>query len=169
MRGPIVLRVEDARVFDVGLGRARIDAAAREALGAEVGDVLGIAGTRSTGAPVFPLPSRDEGRRIIRIDALVRLNAGAERGGAVRVSRASPVLAQRAALAQVDRRGHRVSLGRRADRVVRRGLLHRPLSAGDVVIVPGLAPIGGAVAFRVLEVEPEGLVRITDASAIEVR
>src|SRR5207302_958655 len=52
---------------------------------------------------------------------------------------------------------------------VKRGLLKRPLNKGDVVIVPGIALMGGALPFMVISTAPKGVVQIQDDTIIEMK
>src|SRR4030067_3841799 len=72
---------------EVGLGRARIDSATRKALDVEVGEIIKITGKKRTAAKVFRAAHADEGEGIIRIDGMIRGNAGGsigEKGGVAR-------------------------------------------------------------------------------------
>ena len=79
----IVLKVETAYVrSEVGLGRVRMDAKSRSALGVDVGDFVEIVGKRSTAAKVF---KADKGEDVIYMDGLSRECAGVGVGDSVRV------------------------------------------------------------------------------------
>ena len=76
------LKILEAYSRDVGRGIARIDYDSMDLLNASTGDVIEIRGgvksksTRRTVAKCLPLYPSDEGKGIIRIDGLVRNNAG---------------------------------------------------------------------------------------------
>jgi len=73
----LTLRVAEADHKDVGRGVARIDPGDMEKLGAEVGDIVQIAGKRKTAAKLLPTYPGDRGKGIVKIDGLLRENAGA--------------------------------------------------------------------------------------------
>ena len=71
------LKVLEAYTRDVGRGVARIDYDSMDSLSASTGDVYReIRGKRRTVAKCLPLYPSDEGKGIIRVDGLVRNNAG---------------------------------------------------------------------------------------------
>ncbi|MEE9507310.1 MAG: hypothetical protein V3V98_09245, partial [Thermoplasmata archaeon] len=71
-----MLKVAEAPQSDVGLGRARVDTQIRAALGIDVGEIVEIVGKKKTAAKLFRVMQEDEGKGIVRIDGLVRKNAG---------------------------------------------------------------------------------------------
>jgi transitional endoplasmic reticulum ATPase len=81
----LTMRVTEARPKDAGRGIARVDPDDMEALGVEVGDIVRIGGKRRTVAKVMPNYAEDRGKKIIRIDGLVRENAQAGVGEKVTV------------------------------------------------------------------------------------
>ncbi len=97
----VTLRVAEAPPMDVGLGRARIDTNTRVRLGVEVGDVIKIAGARTTVARVFRAKQEDEGKSIIRIDGYIRRNAKVTVGDKVKVKKANPEEAIKIVLAHL--------------------------------------------------------------------
>ena len=165
----IELRVGEAPKPDVGPGRARIDGAARRLLGVEEGDVLEIEGKRRTLAVVQNLGPEDEGKGMIQIHSLGLENARVTPGEKVVIRRASVNPANEVEFAAVISEGHKVSFGQGIENFVKRGLLKRPLVNGDLVIVPGIALMGGALPFMVLHTKPEGNVRITEETTVRLR
>jgi transitional endoplasmic reticulum ATPase len=138
MSETITLRVVEAPQSDVGLGRARIDTKTRMDLDVDVGDIVEITGKKNTAAKVFRLTFQDdEGKNIIRIDGLVRRNAGVSVG-------------------------EKVSM----EEFMRRGLLRRPLIKGDAFLVAGIGLMHGQLAFVVASTTPKGIVQITETSAL---
>ena len=162
----VVLKVLEAPKSDVGLGRARVDTKTRLALGVDVGEVVEIVGKKGTAAKLFRMMGEDEGKGIIRV---VRRNLGADIGDEVRIRKAVIHPGQRVTIAPVLREGHVISFGQGIENFVKRGLLKRPVTKGDVVIVPGIALMGGALPFMVIEVMPEGIVQIVDDSVIGIK
>src|SRR3989449_3800763 len=111
----------------------------------------------------------DEGKGIIRIDGLVRRNVGVSLGDKVEVRKAEVLPAERITIAPIISEGHKISFGQGIENFVKRGLLKRPLTKGDVVIVPGIALMGGALPFMVIKVMPKGVVQIVDDTIIEMK
>src|SRR2546422_2202942 len=165
----VVLKVAEAPQSDVGLGRARVDTKTRMALTVDVGEIIEIIGKKSTAAKLFRVMQEDEGKGIIRIDGLVRRNVGVSIGDKVEVRKAEVFAAERVTIAPIISEGHKISFGQGIENFVKRGLLKRPLTKGDVVIVPGIALMGGALPFMVIKVIPKGVVQIVDDTIIEMK
>jgi len=165
----VVLKVAEAPQSDVGLGRARVDTKTRMALSLDVGEIVEIIGKKSTSAKVFRVMQEDEGKGIIRIDGLVRRNVGCSIGDRIEVKKAEVLTAERVTIAPIISEGHRISFGQGIENFAKRGLLKRPLMKGDVVIVPGIALMGGALPFMVVKTAPKGVVQIQDETIIEMK
>ena len=169
MTDKVVLKVAEAPQSDVGLGRARVDTKTRMALGLDVGEIVEIIGKKSTAAKIFRVMQEDEGKGIIRIDGLVRRNVGVSIGDRVEAKKAEVLTAERVTIAPIISEGHRISFGQGIENFAKRGLLKRPLMKGDVVIVPGIALMGGALPFMVVKTSPKGVVQINDETIIEMK
>lgn len=165
----VVLKVAEAPQSDVGLGRARVDTKTRLALGVDVGEIIQIIGKKSTAAKLFRVMQEDEGKGMIRIDGLVRRNVGVSLGDKVEVRKAEVLQAERVTIAPIISEGHKISFGQGIENFVKRGLLKRPLNKGDVVIVPGIALMGGALPFMVINTAPKGVVQINDDTIVEMK
>jgi transitional endoplasmic reticulum ATPase len=165
----VVLKVSEAPQSDIGLGRARVDTRTRLALGVDVGEIIQIFGKKSTAAKLFRVMQEDEGKGVIRIDGLVRRNVGVSLGDKVEVRKAEVLQAERVTIAPIISEGHKISFGQGIENFVKRGLLKRPLNKGDVVIVPGIALMGGALPFMVINTAPKGIVQINDDTIVEMK
>ncbi|MEE8231787.1 MAG: CDC48 family AAA ATPase [Thermoplasmata archaeon] len=165
----VILKVAEAPQSDVGLGRARVDTRTRMTLGVDVGEIIEIVGKKSTAAKLFRTMQEDEGKGIVRIDGLVRRNLGISIGDKVEVKKATVDGAQRVTIAPIISEGHKVSFGQGIENFVKRGLLKRPVVKGDVVIVPGIALMGGALPFMVIRTAPRGIVQISEETFIEMK
>jgi transitional endoplasmic reticulum ATPase len=169
MKENVVLKVQEALQNDVGTGKARIDTKTRLALNLDVGEIVEIVGKKSTGAKLFRVMQEDEGKGIIRIDGLVRRNAGVSIGDKVEVKKAAMSSADKITIAPVMSEGHKISFGPGIESFVKRGLLKRPLAKGDIVIVPGIALMGGSLPFMVLNVTPKGIVMMNEETTVDIK
>jgi transitional endoplasmic reticulum ATPase len=167
----ISLVVWEALQEDVGLIRARIDQATREALGASIGEIIKIEGKKTTAARVFRLSEEEENRGIIRIDPLVRQNSGVRVGDKVKVSKADVKPAETLVLAPIIAENQRIRFAPGIEDYVRRSLLRRPIVEGDIISVQGLALTSkGGVSFKVAKVGPgKGIFIVTEETMIEMR
>ncbi len=146
-----------------------MDTRTRMALGVDVGEIIEIVGKKSTAAKLFRTMQEDEGKGIVRVDGLVRRNLGVSIGDKVEVKKGDVQAAQRVTIAPIISEGHKVSFGQGIENFVKRGLLKRPVVKGDVVIVPGIALMGGALPFMVIRTVPRGIVQIAEESLIEMK
>lgn len=178
------LQVANAKKEDSGRGFARISRQVMGSLGVVQGDVVEIEGKRSTPArAVEPYPE-DDGLEIIRIDGLLRINAGVGAGEHVTVRKAETKAASRVVLAPAQR-NLRLQGSAQA---LKRTFAGRPMVAGDVVATAGqrrvepsemppqLRQMMNAPAFSLTEIRlnvvsttPKGLVHIDEHTEIELR
>jgi len=164
------LKVVEAMPSDVGHGKVRLDAHTRKKLGVSPGDIVEIAGSGFTAAVVWRLRPEDEGRKIVRIDGMVRKNAGCSLGDKVEVRPAEVKNATKVSMAPIlTEARHRIQFGQGIEGFVKRGLLKRPLSKGDTVVIPGIALMGGALPFLVISTAPKGIVQMSIDTEVKLR
>ena len=165
----VTLKVVEAQQEDVGMGRARIDSATRMKLGVEVGEIIEITGKKTTAAKVFRLRQEEEGKGIIRMDGLLRKNAGVSIGDYVQVRKAEVVPAEKVILAPVISSASGIRFGTGIGTYVKKGLMNRAMSRGDLLAIPGIALMGNVVPFVVVSTNPGGIVKVTDMTDIVVK
>jgi len=165
----VMLKVSEAFQQDVGYGRARIDHQTRMELDLSIGDVIEIEGTKKTSSVVWRAHPTDEGKRIIRIDNLTRKNAGTGLGDTVSIQKASVSPANSVTLAPLISKGQQIQFGSGIEILIKKGLLKRPISKGDNIIVPGIALFGSALPFAILNTSPNGIVSINEDTVIQVK
>lgn len=165
----ITLKISEAFQQDVGYGRARIDNQTRLELDLEIGDVIEIEGTKKTAAVVWRAHPTDEGKKILRVDNLTRKNSGAGLGDRVTARKADVQPAKQVALAPLISKGQQIQFGQGIDHLIKKGLLKRPISKGDSIIVPGIALFGSSLPFIILNTNPSGIVSINEETSIIVR
>jgi transitional endoplasmic reticulum ATPase len=116
-----------------------------DSLGASTGDVIEIKGKRRTVAKCLPLYPSDEGKGIIRVDGLVRNNAGIAIGDTVAVRKIKAVAAEKVVVAPLE------AIPPIDERYLADALESVPLIKGDNVMVPYF---GGRLTFQVIGVTP---------------
>jgi transitional endoplasmic reticulum ATPase len=156
------LRVGDARQRDVGRGIARIDQRTMQKLGISAGDVIEIAGKRTTAAIAWPAYSEDQDRELIRIDGFTRKNAGVAINEYVVVHQAKVANASSVILAPVDMK---LNVDEDFTNFVKNRLMERTLVEGDTTLVMML---GHAIPFTVSKTRPHGIVRITYETNLQI-
>jgi len=154
---------------EVGLGRARIDSITRKKLSADVGDIIEILGKKKTAAKVFRAANEDEGLGVIRIDGMIRGNAGVSIGEKVVVNKAETQIAQKIIVAPKIPQGKRVRFGQGVEGLFKKGLLNRAVVKGDEIIIPNIALMGGFLPFVVVSTTPSGVVQVTEATELAVK
>ena len=164
-----VLKVAEAFQQDVGYGRARIDHQTRMELDLSIGDVIEIEGSKKTASVVWRAHPTDEGKKIIRVDNLTRKNAGAGLGDSVKIRRADVQIANSVSLAPLISKGQQIQFGKGIEVLIKKGLLKRPLTKNDNIIVPGIALFGSALPFSILNTNPTGIVSINEYTLIKVK
>jgi len=175
------LQVANARPEDSGRGLAHIPRSLMAALGITEGDVIEIAGKRSTPARAVLPYSEDEGLELLRIDGLQRANAGVGSGDFVEVRRADSKPATRVvfgpAQANLRLRG--------TGEALKRTFFTRPLTAGDTIATvghqradmpPNVQQFVRAPAYALQEIRltvlstvPRGVVHIDENTEVELR
>ncbi|MDD1738715.1 MAG: AAA family ATPase, partial [Methanothrix sp.] len=187
---PIRLKVSEANQGDVGKGIVRIGEDFLASIDARPLDVVELVGSRPTAALAVSAYSQDQGLDMIRMDGLIRSNAGTSIGQYVEVKKASWSEAKHVTLAPVTQGMQIFAPGD----VLTRVFNGRPLIKGDVISTtsvrkPPSDSIGsretmfeelfrgflGAQAFglgeiklRVISTSPAGIVKITEGTDIEL-
>jgi transitional endoplasmic reticulum ATPase len=158
----VQLRVEDARQRDVYRGIARIDQQTMRRLGISAGDVIEIVGKRNTAAIAWPAYSEDQNRETIRIDGFTRKNAGVAINELVVVRTAKVSNATTVVLAPIDMK---LNVDEDFTNFVKNRLMERTFVEGDTTLVMML---GHAIPFRVTKARPNGIVRISHGTSIQI-
>jgi transitional endoplasmic reticulum ATPase len=186
----IRLKVSESNQGDVGKGIVRIGEDFLERIGAHPLDVVELAGSRPTAALAVSAYSQDQGLDMIRMDGLIRSNAGTSIGQFVDVKKAIWSEAKHVTLAPVTQGMQIFAPGD----VLTKVFNGRPLIRGDIISTtsvrkPPSDSIGGretmfeeifrgflgAQAFglgeiklRVVSTSPGGIVKITEGTDIEL-
>jgi len=128
---PVKLRVAEALQDDAYRGIARIDFEIMRELDIKRGDVVLIKGGKETVAIADKAYPADVGEGIIRIDGLIRKNARTGVSENVVVSKANIKEAKKVIIAPAQR-------GIRVQGDLKPGLLGRPVTKGDILVLGGL-------------------------------
>jgi len=149
---------------DVGRSIARVPDQIAKKFGLSQGDLVKITGSSSTGAIVMRGFSEDRGLDIIRIDGLVRRNAGTSIGEKVAVQKTEVKEARSVTIAPADPHVMLQMMGGGID------LLGKPVTKGDVISSAGLMSFFGLgeIKFVVTDTSPSGIVLVTEVTDIKV-
>ncbi len=156
------LKVQEAMQNDVGRGIVRIDSETRDALGLTSGDIVKVNGKTETAGVVWQCYPQDEGLKIIRMDGLIRQNAGVGIGDYVTIEKTDPKPASKITLAPTQ--PVRFSPG--FESYVQKRLIGRPLAKGDRVLV---GVFGTSLVMVATKTTPKGFVQITQETQIELK
>jgi len=159
----IVLTVADAKKIDVGRFVIRLNPNNMANLKLESGDVVELFGTRSVPALAWKGRYEDEERDIIRMDALLRRNAGVSLGDKIRVKKAEPQAARSIQLTLAEQE---IKIRGDISSHFREKLLGKPIMQNNVVLLEFL---GNVFPFMVTKTKPGGVVIITTMTEIVVR
>jgi transitional endoplasmic reticulum ATPase len=178
------LQVANARPEDSGHGIARLPRTAMAALGLAEGDVVAIEGKRTTAARAVMPYAEDEGLELVRLDSLLRINAGIGTGEQVSIRRAESKPAQRVVFAPAQQNLRLHGSGQ----ALKRSFLGRPLTSGDVVATAGQQQVDRTdmppqlrqmlaapayalqeIRLTVIETTPKGIVHIDANTDVELR
>jgi transitional endoplasmic reticulum ATPase len=162
MAKEVRIRVAEAKQRDAGRGKARIDDERMRALIIVAGDIISIKGKRTTAAVAWPAYQEDQDRNIIRMDGLLRKNAGVAINEYVTVEKADAKEAKSVVLAPVDMR---LNVDRDFKNFVQSRLLEFPLVEGDSIFV---VILGSAIPFTVVRFRPRGIVKIVQSTNLQV-
>ncbi len=183
----LVLTVaENTNQRDVNRGIARVPDHLLSKLGVSVGDIIEIEGKRLTAAIAMRASAQDRGLDIIRIDGLIRKNAGTSIGEKVRVRKAKIREAESITLAPAARNVEVEIQGE----LIKRNLLGRPVVKGDLLspmpppsmsyaedsflaqfigFLPRGIPISlGEIKFSVVHTNPSGVVLVSPETKVKV-
>ena len=158
----LILKVVEAKQRDVGTGWARIDPMVMRRANISPGEIIEIEGRRITAAKAWPGYPEDEGLEIIRMDGLMRKNAGVSIGDRVivRVVDAKPASLVRLAPADFVASADQGFIG-----YVRRKLIDKPVVEGNIILVPVLEK---PLPFIVVQTKPSGVVMVTNSTQIQI-
>jgi len=161
-------------------------------IGVREGDIIEIEGENKTGAIAVRAYPNDIGLEIIRIDGLVRRNAGTGIGDMVKVRKAEVKEARKVVLAPAEEG----IILRISPEILKRKLYMRPVTKGDIVVPSSVVSrrtsfdsifeelfrdfgmdmsgtpfsgLGMEMKLVVVRTVPDGIVRIGEATEIEVK
>ena len=161
MASEVRLKVAEAKQRDAGRGKARINANVMRALNITAGDIIEVKGKRATAAVAWPAYQEDADQDIIRIDGVIRKNAGVAVNEYVAVRKADVKDAQSVVLAPVDMR---LNVDQNFVNFVKSRLLETPLINEDSVFV---VILGSAIPF-IVRAKPYGIVKVKPSTNLQV-
>jgi transitional endoplasmic reticulum ATPase len=163
----LTLRVAKAIPSDVGHGRARVPF--DNDLNLKPGDIVKISGDQDTAAIVWRCRPEDANLGVIRIDGIIRKNAGVSLGDRVTISKVETQPCTRLVLSPVMAKQQKVRFGPGIEGFARRGLNKRPVVAGDRIFIPGMTLFAEALPFAIVQTSPKGIVQVLPDTEIIIK
>jgi transitional endoplasmic reticulum ATPase len=186
---PLRLKMAEANQGDVGKGIVRISEEYLAKIGVRTLDVVEIMGSRVTSALAINAYSADQGLDTVRMDGLIRSNAGTSIGQYIEVKKADWNEAKHVTLAPVTQGMQIFAPGD----VLTKVFQGRPVTKGDIISTTsirkppadtfgretmfeeifrgflGAQAFGlGEIKLRVVSSSPAGIVKITEGTEIEL-
>ena len=160
----IALKVAEALSKDVGRGMIRLDPGDMNKMGVQVGDIIEVEGKRKTAAKAMPAYLEDRGTGEVRMDGLLRKNAGVGIDERVTLRKAEHQMAQRVDLSPLT--VMRAMRGERDRKYIATLLEGLPLREGDMV----RANLFGARSqdFKVVGTRPKGILLIHPGTTVRI-
>ncbi|MGD9396219.1 MAG: CDC48 family AAA ATPase [Candidatus Thorarchaeota archaeon] len=155
------LKVAAAMPKDQGRGIVRLNSDVRNHLEVRSGDYVLLKGAKETVAVAWPSLKEDEVLDMVRMDGLIRNNAGARLGEMVEVSKTTVSEATRVVLAP----SQPVRFQPGFENYAKQQIINKPVTRGDVILI---SSIGQGLQFTVTNASPGKHVRITPATQVEV-
>ncbi|MEN6342760.1 MAG: CDC48 family AAA ATPase [Methanospirillum sp.] len=159
----INVTVKEAAREDWGRGIARVSMEAMRALGLVSGDVIEIQGKRKANAIVWPGFPQDMGRAILRIDGIIRGNAGTGVDEQVQIRKVQAAIAKRVVIQPAYANQPQLVRG---DIYLKRHLLGQAVSEGQALPID---VIGNRLIFAISKVNPKGIAIVTDETVVELK
>ena len=161
------LKVAKAIPSDVGHGRARVPF--DNDLNLKPGDVIEIKGEDITAAIVWRCRPEDANLGVIRVDGIIRKNAGSQLGSNVTIRKVEAKPCTRLTLSPVMASKQKVRFGPGIEGFARRGLNKRPVVAGDRIFIPGMTLFAEALPFAIMSTTPKGIVQVLPETEIVIK
>ncbi len=161
------LKVAKAIPSDVGHGRARVPF--DNGLNLKPGDIIEIKGDDTTAAIVWRCRPEDANLGVIRVDGIIRKNAGAQLGSNVTIRKVEAKQCTRLVLSPVMASKQKVRFGPGIEGFARRGLNKRPVATGDRIFIPGMTLFAEALPFAVMQTTPKGIVQVLPETEIVIK
>ena len=158
----VELKVKESLQGDVGRGIARIDSGSMAKLGLETGDVVEIAGREKRAAALaWRAKGEDEGKGVVRLDGILRHNAGVSVDDMAKVRKAETAPAKEIDFAP----NQEISFQPDFISYFQERILNSPVITGNSVL---LEVMGRALVFTVTRTSPKGVVQVAPGTKMKI-
>ena len=155
---------------EAGSGRVRMDSDSRKKLNLQIGDVVSIEGKTKAVANVMKGAIDDEGKEIIRMDGIIRSNAGVSIDQTVKVKKVVAATAKSISIEPIGvPQGKKISFPEGTAGKYKEGLMNRPMVKGNQIVVPNSFLLGSRITFKVVDTVPTGIVSVGPDTELTIR
>ncbi len=166
----VSLRVTEGMQEDVGKIRVRIDPKIMTELDIPEHSFIEIIGNKVTGAIALKSSEEDQGQGIIRMDGLVRGNAGTSLGELVNCKLVSLTPAKKVSIAPTQKE-YKINDPQFVEKTLKDYLVGKPVRSGDFIKIMSEETASFTLAeitFVIVNSLPSGLVKIDESTNFEV-
>ncbi|MFX1295257.1 MAG: CDC48 family AAA ATPase [Promethearchaeota archaeon] len=166
----VSLRVSEGLQEDVGKIRVRIDPEIMEKMDIPEGSFVEILGNKATGAVVLPGSEEDRGEEVIRMDGILRKNAGTNLGEFINCKVILLNIAKKVTIASTQP-NYSINNPKIVQNILKDYLIKKPVKDGDLIKVISEETSSftlAEVTFVIVNTLPSGLVKVEPTTHIEV-
>jgi len=166
----VSLRVAEGLQEDVGKIRVRIDPEIMQKLNIQDGACVEILGKKTTGAVAFQSNDGDIGKGIIRMDGLVRGNAGTSLGELVNCKVISLKPAKKVAIAP-SQKEYKINDPDFLQKTIKEYLINKPVRGEDFIKITSEESASFTLAeitFVIVNTLPAGIVKVDYSTNLEI-
>ena len=156
------MRIGEAKQRDVGKKRARIGPDAMDFLKVSPGDIVEVAGLRSSCAVIWPVDEDEKLPDIVRVDGQTRKNVGVSLNDIVKIRKVSSKFAKTVSLTPVN---DVVTVDKEFTDFVKNRLKGLPIVHGDEISVMIL---GNSMDFKITKTTPKGVVKMDRSTTLTI-
>lgn len=156
-----ILKVKEAKVNEVGRGIARLDPSVFKKMALSPGDILVIEGEKKAVAKAWPGQVEDDGPGNIRLDGIIRHNAGASIDEEVKVEKVDYSEASQMQFSPFQP----IDFGDDLPVYLHDKLMNMPFMQGHLVVVDVM---GVQLPLMVASIKPKGIVIVTPDTEIKI-
>lgn len=151
-RKSVTLRVQKAKLRDVGKNIIRIDTKTMDELNIGTGDVIGVKGKKYSAGIAWPAIPQDNGLGIARFDSRLRKNTNTSIDDTIEILKVNALPAQNVVLASLD---IKFKPSPSFESFLRRKLNNYPVTLDDIILIA--VGISREIAFKVKSLKPKGV------------
>src|SRR3989442_12165068 len=156
-----MIRVATAKQIGVGHRKLRLDKKTMQKIEITAGDFIDVHGKRTTVAIGWPAYAEDQGQEIVRMDGLLRRNAGVALNEYITIKKSEVKDSQTIVFAPTD---VRLSVDEEFVGFVKRRFMDMPFVEGDMTL---LTIFASAVPLISTRTRPPGPVKSTESTVVQ--